>query len=60
MTTKKKVVKWEDFTPVERAIIVLAQYVQRCPYNGYRVEQAVLDELGYEREKSLKAKGDKK
>lgn len=45
---KRKLVK---LNRIEKAIVVLARHLERCPYNEYKIEQQVLDELGYELEK---------
>lgn len=37
-----------ELTPVERALIILAEHAERCPYNGYKVMQEVLNELEIE------------
>lgn len=36
-------------TKIEKALIVLAKHADRCPYNQYRIEEEVLEELGYEK-----------
>lgn len=46
---KKQEVK---LTRIEKAIIILARHLERCPYCDYKVEQQVLEELGYERVKN--------
>lgn len=43
--------KKHKLTPVEEALIVLAQYVQGCPYSSNKVEKHILDILGLEKKK---------
>lgn len=38
-----------ELTKLEKAIIVLALHIERCPYNEYKVEEQVLEELGFEK-----------
>ena len=42
---KKKEVKLNRY---ERAILVLARHIEECPFNGYKVREQVLNELGLE------------
>ena len=35
-------------TRIEKAIMILAEHVDRCPYNDYDVEKEVLEALGIE------------
>jgi hypothetical protein len=43
---KEKLIK---LSKIEKALIVLARHIDRCPYNDYAVEKQVLEELGYEK-----------
>lgn len=43
---KEKEVKLNRY---EKALIVLARHVERCPYCEYKVEEQVLEELGFEK-----------
>lgn len=39
----------DELTPVERALIILAEHIEYCPYNEYKVMQEVTEALGLER-----------
>jgi len=43
---KKKLVK---LNRIEKALIILAIHIDKCPYNDYKVAEEVWEELGYER-----------
>lgn len=34
---------------IDKAILLLAEHIERCPYNEYKVIDKVLEALGYER-----------
>ena len=34
----------------EKCLILIARHLERCPYNEYKVEEQVLEELGLEKE----------
>lgn len=38
----------EELTPTEKALILLAKHIERCPYNEYKVLEEVLNELEIE------------
>lgn len=38
----------DELTPVEKALIILAEHIERCPYNEYKVMQEILNELEIE------------
>ena len=46
MTNKqKKVVK---LSKIERALLLLGEHIERCPYNVYKVREEIMDALGIE------------
>lgn len=53
-TTKQRKRKEVKLTKIERCLLLLAQRIDRCPYNEYKNEVQILEELGYERKPSHK------
>lgn len=43
---KRKEIKLNRY---EKCLIVLARHIERLPYCEYRIEEQVLEELGYEK-----------
>lgn len=46
MTPSKRQI---NLTPVEKALLLLAEHIERCPYNDYRILEEVDNLLGIER-----------
>ncbi len=44
---RKKTIKLNRY---EKCLIVLARHIERCPYCEYKVEEQILEELGYVKE----------
>lgn len=40
--------KHKKLTKLEKALILLAQHIERCPYNDYKVGAEVINILGIE------------
>lgn len=43
---KRKFIK---LTKIEKALVSLAEHMERCPYNEYKVQQEILDILEIEK-----------
>lgn len=37
-----------ELKQIEKALLILAEHIERCPFNDYKVRQEVLDALGLE------------
>lgn len=43
-------------TKIEKAIIILSEHVERCPYNDYKIVEQIIDVLGYKKIKNKEKK----